>query len=134
MQSDHAQPAPNGFVQAKLNQLPRQTPAPMLGVNIDVDNVAASVLDGVKRMRRRINQLHACSGNGVAVVLDDPAKVLAGGEPLRNPRLEVAGHLIEHAFLGPTHLGKHGAAMRGDQGGVLRCGCASLLHGTQYRV
>lgn len=117
-----------GLIEADLDQLPSQSAAAIVRIDEDVEDVAALRGGGIARVRRPVQDEQAGGGDGSGVGGDDPPGIAAVGETGKEPRLEVAGHLVERAAVRGAHPLEHGATMGGDQGCVRRGGEAGFEH------
>jgi tRNA(Ile)-lysidine synthase len=128
VQSDHADASTPGFVNALRHESLGEAASAILGLDKDVQHVAAQFSRGIEKVRRPV-QHEKPRGSDIAVsVADDPAFIFTVGEHAPHPRLEVAAHLIEDRLGRVPHICEHRLPMAGDQVRVVDRGSPRLQH------
>ena len=129
MESDDPDVAAPGFPQAFIDKAARQAPAAVSRIDVDIQQIGARFTRGIERMRRPVQDQHACRGNRSLLVGNDPAQIFAGFDHAGGPGLGGVAQRIKDRFVEAAHGGEHGPAMPRDEGGVGESGGAGFEHG-----
>ncbi len=133
MQCHDAKPAAVGLRQAAIHQRMGQAAAAKLGVDKDIQQIAAVFACQVQGVRGPIKHQQSRRSDRPPILLRNPAHVFAFGNHARNPWLKVPRHGIQGGRRSASHGGKHGSPMGGNQRRISNSGKACLLHDREYR-
>src|ERR1700759_3084937 len=123
MQCDDVDAAAAGLRQGELYEMARNVLSTVLGLDVDIQQIAAMLRGGIERMGRPIEHHQAAAADHLArIVKREPAHVIAGLQLLRYPGLKVLRHHVEDAIVDAARVHKNAPPMGGDDGGVGRSG------------
>ncbi len=135
MQCDDVDAAAAGLRQGKLDQMARNVLSAVLGLDVDIQQIAAMLRGGIERMGRPIEHHQSAAADHLARIIErEPAHVIAGLQLLRHPGLKVLRHHVEDAIVDAARVHKHAPAMVGDDGGVGGSSGAGSGHACEYRA
>ena len=118
MQGHDADTAAAGFGEGQLNELAGETPAPVFGLHVDIQQVAAPGRARIERVGRPVQQEQPGSGDRHTLILGDPADVQAVGDGFGHPGLVRLRHHLQDLIVAPPGIDEHPATMTSDEGSV----------------
>ena len=124
MQGCDANSASARFGKSFAHKISRQASAAIRRLDPEIEEIAAMLACGIEWMRRPFELKEAGRSSWLAILLDNPSHVFAGGNHAIHPRHKVHTHSIERCRFVLSHLGKHRVSMCRDQGGVCLCSFA----------